>query len=112
MSRIKLKYVKAWVDRETGRVRQVFRRRGSRQIKLPGLPGSAEFMAAYQQALAESPSQIGAKRTKPGSLDAALVRYYADAAFCKRLSLGTQQLRRPILERWRVQAGDLSLGTL
>ena len=49
MTRIRLKFVQAWVDRE-GRVHRYFRRPGYPRIRLPGLPGSAEFMAAYQEA--------------------------------------------------------------
>ena len=51
MTRIRLKYVNEYRDRH-GRVRRYFRRRRGRSIPLPGLPGSIEFMAAYQAALA------------------------------------------------------------
>jgi hypothetical protein len=51
MTRIKLRYVNEFVDQD-GKVRRYFRRAGSRAIPLPGLPGSIEFMAAYQAALA------------------------------------------------------------
>jgi hypothetical protein len=61
MSRIRLKYVQAWVDRE-GRVHRYFRRRGYPRVPLPGLPGSFEFMAAYQAALAGPRTAIGAER--------------------------------------------------
>ncbi len=46
--RIKLKYVNGFVnrDRKNQRVRYYFRRRGTKAIPLPGLPGSEEFMAA------------------------------------------------------------------
>jgi hypothetical protein len=47
MTRIKLKYVNEYIDRH-GKVRRYFRRPGSRAIPLPGLPGSIEFIAAYQ----------------------------------------------------------------
>ena len=53
MSRIRLKYVQAWVDRE-GRAHHYFRRRGFPRVRLPGLPGSADFMAAYQAALTKA----------------------------------------------------------
>jgi hypothetical protein len=35
------------------RRRYYFRRRGFKKVALPGLPGSQEFMAAYQAALAQ-----------------------------------------------------------
>jgi hypothetical protein len=42
-----------------------FRRRGSPRIPLPGIVGSAEFMAAYQAALASTPISIGADKRPP-----------------------------------------------
>ena len=74
MTRIRLAYVQAWA--RDGRVHHYFRRAGFPRVPLPGLPGSAEFMTAYQIALAVPAAPVGAKRTKPGSLNAALVRYY------------------------------------
>ena len=65
MTRFKLQYVQGWVDDE-GRVHRYFRRRGFPRVRLPGLPGSAEFMAAYQAALEAPFIEIGtAKRSKP-----------------------------------------------
>ena len=51
MTRIKLKYVHEYRD-VRGKPRRYFRRPGFKQIALPGLPGSTEFMTAYEQALA------------------------------------------------------------
>jgi hypothetical protein len=51
MARIRLRYVNEFIDRH-GKPRYYFRRPGSRSVKLPGLPGSIEFMDAYQAALA------------------------------------------------------------
>jgi hypothetical protein len=75
MSRIRLKYVQAWVDRE-GRVHRYFRRPGFPRLRLPGLPGSTEFMAAYQTALAGPRTAIGAGRSKPGSVSAVVTEYF------------------------------------
>ena len=47
MTKIRLKYVDEYVDRN-GKLRRYFRKGGKRLGQLPGLPGSAEFMAAYQ----------------------------------------------------------------
>jgi hypothetical protein len=111
MSRIQLKYVQAWVDRE-GRVHRYFRRPGFPRVRLPGLPGSAEFMHAYEDALAHAPPLlVGAKRTKPGSLDAALVLYYPSHQF-RSLATGTQAMRRAILERWRSKEGHKPIAML
>lgn len=50
MARMVLRYVEEFIDRH-GKVRRYFRRGGKRVCRLPGLPGSAEFMAAYQTAV-------------------------------------------------------------
>jgi hypothetical protein len=79
MARIKLKYVNAFAnrDRKNSRVRYYFRRRGSKAIPLPGLPGSEEFMAAYAAALAGVPDvEISASRALPGTISALVVAYY------------------------------------
>ena len=51
---IELKYYVEDVDRH-GNIRRYFRRKGQRKIRLPGLPGSVEFMDAYRSALANLP---------------------------------------------------------
>ena len=72
MTALRLKHIHRFRDRH-GKVRHYFRRAGQR-VPLPGLPGSEEFMAAYQAALACQPQRqpIGATRLQPGSV-AALV---------------------------------------
>ena len=54
---------------------------------------------------------IGASRTKPGTVNAAIVGYYQSLAF-RSLAPGTQTMRRAILERFRAEHGDKRLGTL
>jgi hypothetical protein len=76
MTHIRLKYVQAFVDRKTGAVFRYFRRPGFPRVRLPGLPGSPEFNRAYEDALAGAPAEIGAKRTRPGTVNAALAGYY------------------------------------
>jgi hypothetical protein len=106
MSRLALRYVHAFVDHD-GRPRHYFRRKGCKLTPLPGVPGSAEFMAAYQAALATvTPVEIGAKkRSGPGSLSAAIAAYYGSLEF-RALSGGTPAKRRAILEHFRDQHGD------
>jgi integrase len=71
--------------------------------------GSAEFMAAYQSALATVSNdtvEIGAKkRSGPGSLSAAIAAYYGSQDF-RALTGGTPAKRRAILEHFREQHGD------
>jgi site-specific recombinase XerD len=52
VTKIRLPYVNVYRDRH-GTIRRYVRRRGCPRTPLPGIPGSAEFMAAYQAALAE-----------------------------------------------------------
>jgi integrase len=113
VTRIRLQYVHPFHDRH-GKLRHYFRRKGlPRQIPLPGLPGSAEFMEAYQAVLAgvTASPMIGASRTKPGTVNAAIVGYYQSLAF-RSLAPGTQKMRRAILERFRTEHGEKSIKTL
>jgi integrase len=109
MTRISLAYVHSYVSK--GRRYYYFRRRGFKKIPLPGLAGSAEFMAAYEQALAGLPREIGADRTKPGTVNACIVGYYTCLAF-RQLAPRTQQSRRAILERFREGHGDKRIALL
>jgi integrase len=106
------KYVQSFVSKETGKVFHYFRRRGYDSVRLPGIIGSAEFMEAYRRALDGPQAPIGAKRTKAGSVSAALVGYYASPLYFGSLSPGTQQGRRAILERFRAEHGDRSIADM
>jgi integrase len=111
MTRMRLRYVQAWVDAE-GRVHRYFRRRGYPRVRLPGLPGSAEFMAAYQAALEGPGLEIGvAKRSKPGSVSTAIAAYYGSPDFAA-FATGTRTTRRAILERFRAEHGDKPIALL
>jgi hypothetical protein len=57
MTRIKLPFVQAFADRH-GHARYYFRKPGFKRAALPGLPGSAEFMEAYQAALGGVPARF------------------------------------------------------
>jgi integrase/recombinase XerD len=107
----RLLHVNSFRDRH-GRVRHYFRQRGRKALALPGIPGSAEFMAAYQVALADTPIKIGAERTVTGSVNAAIANYYSSEAFNDGLAPATQRMRRNILERFRNAHGDKRLALL
>src|SRR5258708_9386015 len=93
MTRIKLRYVNEFVDQD-GKVRRYFRRRGRRAIPLPGLPGSIEFMAAYQAALAVvSPPPPSPRHIITGSLAAAAAGYFRLSALCNPLPATTRRNR-------------------
>ena len=110
MTKLQLRYVQAFVS--AGGVYHYFRRRGAARVRLPGLPGSAEFMAAYANALAAAPIAIGASmRSKPGGVSVAIAEYYSSQAF-RSLTGGTPAQRRAILERFRERHGHMPLLSL
>jgi integrase len=97
MTRIKLRYVNEYRDRH-GRIRRYFRRPGGRSIPLPGLPGSIEFMSAYQEALATiSPPPPSPKHVIAGSLAAIVAEYLRSADFAN-LSPSSQRSYRVVLK--------------
>src|SRR5215831_15430422 len=105
------KYVQAWVDHE-GRAHYYFRRRGFPRVRLPGLPWSPSFMAAYEGALTGQRTAVGAGRIKPGSVAAVVAAYLDSQAFFASKSAGTQRMRRGILERFRAAHGDMPFALL
>jgi integrase len=99
------KYCQPWVDHE-GRPYCYFRRPGYPRVRLRGLPWSPQFMAAYEQAMTGPTVPIGVKRSKAGSLSAAIASYYGSGEFCDRLRPSTQKIRRAVLEKFRHDHGD------
>jgi hypothetical protein len=100
--------------KKNGKWHHYFRRLGCKRAKLPGLPGSAEFMAAYQAALNGDTApriEIGATRSEPGSVAAAVAAYLGSADFNK-LAIATQRNRRLLLERFREEHGGRSFAGL
>jgi integrase len=105
MSRLKLKYVNK--VHKKGRTYFYFRRAGRKRMPLPGLPGSPEFMDAYAAALnavSEAKLDIGAGRTVPRTVNAAIAAFYRDYRFTKNKPI-SQQTDRNILEAFRVRHG-------
>jgi enterobacteria phage integrase len=100
MTRIKLLFVNEFIDRH-GKVRRYFRRPGHRAVLLPGLPGSIEFMAAYQAALAVvSPPPPSSKHIISGSLAEIAAGYFRSAAFVNLSPSSQRQYRialKPVL---------------
>ena len=114
MAKIKLQYVKSYINRH-GKVDTYFRRRGQPLVRLTGLLGSPEFMTAYNEALGSPVAQVsvepGAARTKPGTIAALITRHIASGAFqIARGSTQAQYMR--ILNMLRDQFGDLAIGKL
>ena len=88
------KYVHGYLDRH-GKPRHYLRRRGRKEVPLPGLPFSSTFMDAYEAALNDAPPVvIGLKRSVPGTVAEAVARYLGSAAFAT-LAVPTRQCAAP-----------------
>jgi integrase len=106
------RYVHGFVDRH-GKPRFYFRRAGFKKVPLPGLPWSPEFMAAYADVLdgAVQRVEIGATRTRPGTIGALVAAYFASPAFLT-LEPVTQAAYRRVLEKFRAEHGDKRVALL
>ncbi len=84
-----------------GRTYHYFRRPLFPSSRLPGLPGSREFMAAYQTALEQQAPPIGADRAAPGSMAAVAAAWYGSHRFTT-LTPTSQRTYRRLLEGFLV----------
>jgi len=112
MTKIRLQHVNAFRDRH-GKLRHYFRRPGCKAVPLPGLPGSTEFMDAYQAALSDTTAPaplIGASRTVANTVQWLVAKYLdcspASSSPFKTLAAETRRTRKNILERFREKHGD------
>lgn len=95
--KIDLRYVHTDRDRRNGLLRVYFRRRlGAPKIRLRARPGTPEFLAEYQAALAGGGEKPDAS-LKPRSYRWLMVQYFGSADF-RGLDPRTQRTRRGILE--------------
>lgn len=90
-----LPYVDAFQDRQH-RWRYYFRKGRGKRTVLPGLPGSAAFVAAYNACLA-APPENPVLRSKAGTLHALRELYFASAEF-SALAKTTQRETRYVIE--------------
>jgi integrase len=79
MTRLRLEYVHEYRDRH-GKLRRYVRRPGSRRVALPGLPGSPEFMQAYQDATSGA-APVARSRHKIGTLGALAADFFKSVEF-------------------------------
>src|SRR5512132_1629339 len=101
------------LDREDGKRRVRFRWHGF-STYLTGTPWSEDFMRQYAAALDGVKAQatnVGAKRTIPGSFDALCVSYYRSPEF-RGLKASTQAVRRNVIERFRNEHGTKPIARL
>lgn len=111
MAKIDLPYLKAY--QAGGRWYYYFNRRGHPQVKLPGEPLSAEWMAAYNEA--KDASNAGRASSRPkvtqGSIADLVARYYASADF-RKLGASTQYTYRNEVEKIRIAHGSKPVALL
>jgi integrase len=100
------------VFKANGKVYFYFRRHGKRTA-LPGAYGSPEFLETYWALRSGKAGkiEIGAERTKPGTVNAAIVAFYKHHTFTKNKPI-TQQTDRNILEAFRKHHGDKPIARL
>ena len=111
MSTRRLKYVEP-VPKKNGNVYFYFRRH-SKRTPLPGAYNSPEFLEAYWALRNGNTAkvEIGAERTKPGTVNAAVVAFYRHHSFTKNKPI-TQQTDRNILEAFRAKHGNKRIALL
>jgi integrase len=109
MVQIRLPHIQRLRDRR-GVVRHYYRRPGLPRVTLPGAPGSAEFMEAYQAA-AEAARQPQTVRFQPGSIGALIGAWYASPAWAQ-LQPQTQRVYRLLLDKFRETYGAGTVANL
>ena len=112
MAKIKFDFVKTYHTRH-GKLVNYVRRPGHKLIWLPGLFGSREFTEAHAAALAtDTPRvEIAERRTRAGSINAAVVGYLGSADFAVLKPISQKTYRR-IAEVLRRDHGDMPIGSL
>src|SRR5580765_4387078 len=104
MALLRLDYVFSFID-SRGKLRHTFRRKGYKRVTIKGRPGSPEFMDHYHALLDQSGgplsgANVGASRTKAGTIDALIVKYLQHDTFKKGLAPATQVMQRQILDNF------------
>jgi integrase len=98
MTRIKLKNIDRFVDRH-GKTRYYYRAGKGKRTKLPGFPGSPEFMLAYEEAVRGHPVEREQRmRGDPGTFDRLVQEYFSSMEF-RGLAASTQKTYRSVIER-------------
>jgi integrase len=113
--KIRLPYLKTWVDKKSGITYARFRRKGYKQVQLPGALGSDEMLAAYWAArncgAPVAPKPVGASRLQLGSV-ASVVGLFLESTRFTGDSESTQGRRRPQLNKFRELYGEMPMARL
>jgi integrase len=110
MATANIPYVQSFTNRH-GRVQRYFRRAGWPRKKLPGEPGSPEFMIAYAEAMQAAPLPKAKAQPQPRSINALVAEYYRSAEW-KGLRASTQRGYRNHLERFRAKHGHRGVSSV
>lgn len=98
-----LKYVNRFKDR-AGQERHYFRRHG-RRVALPGVPGSAEYIAAYHAALADTATETQTPiEAQPGSFKALAALYFGSPGY-RSLAPSSRMNYRRVLDGFLIEHG-------
>src|SRR5262245_49623238 len=109
--KIRLKYVQHWVDKKTGGTYCFLRRPGHDRVRLPGLPGTPEFMAGYYAAIkGEQPAAaIEAARKVSHMIDGAIKHYLAEVLPLRVRSDDTRRRQTSTLNTFAKKYGTSSV---
>jgi integrase len=111
MVTVRLRYVHGFVDR-TGRARFYFRHRGKRW-PLPGQPGTAEFVARYDQLLRECLTKGQARNVAfgPGTVGLVIEKHLGSCDYTSKAA-GTQRHYRVTLDQLKEICGRALIADL
>jgi integrase len=109
MTKIRLKFIHQFRD-ANGKLYRYVRRPGMPLVRLPGLPGSPEFMAAYSAALAGSTTPVG-HGFKDGTFGKLVEKYYGAVEF-SNLAPRSKVLYRRVLSTQVQRFGPAPVATL
>jgi integrase len=102
VTKIRLPYIQEYRDR-TGKVRRYFRRPGFERVALPGVPGSPQFMSAYEAAMATGSKPVG-RNHREGTIGALVVGFYKSTSF-DNLKPRSKRVYRLILDKFSQEDG-------
>lgn len=111
MKAVSLPYIQEYADRH-GKLRRYYRR-GSVRANLPGEPGSAAFLEAYNAAAKQAqPTSSDDKSLRSGTIEALVREFYRSADFRTGLKTSTQREYRYRLEWLRLTHGEKRVALL
>lgn len=109
MAKIKLKYIKEYRDRH-GKIHRYFRRKGGKDLPLPGQPGSTEFMEAYRAHLGGSPAPI--RRSTDGSFEKLVNEFYDSPWFTQNIKASSQRTYKGVLDKLAAEHGHREVASM